>query len=409
MNCKKNFYQKILFMKLLEKINFFSAIYIFIWAISPPLTVIDFARFFAIISSFIWLFSTILLFPNVFIKPSISSIFIFTYIIYIALLILFKRNISLLIQQSQFIILTFMGFISDVYIRKKPKYLKLIFWIILFIIPIWIFITLRAYEIYPYISRKLSSSFTGFEYYTIRGIGGYGFIYNLVILVPSIFYLVYNKVLKSTLLNFYLLFILIISYYIIFKSSYTIALLITLITTSIIILINKINFKRFFILAYSFLFILLSLYFMFPYINSIIKISLEGTMHLRKYNDILESFQSNNFVGSFKARIDLYLRSIKTFFDYPILGSIFRQNQYIGGHSFLLDNYARFGIFMGTIITLIILFKPFVNIYSRNYSVLSLSILVALFMLINFNTIGFSLGVSIFVIFPVSYRYSIDR
>ncbi|MBO4433508.1 MAG: hypothetical protein J5852_08255 [Clostridia bacterium] len=73
----------------------------------------------------------------------------------------------------------------------------------------------------------------------------------------------------------------------------------------------------------------------------------------------LENFEDN--------RLELYTMSLSAFFKSPLFGQLFSTTSYAGGHSFILDSLASYGILGGTTLFFIyrsiykFFFKPFYN------------------------------------------------
>ena len=74
-------------------------------------------------------------------------------------------------------------------------------------------------------------------------------------------------------------------------------------------------------------------------------------------SDTLKAFDDN--------RIELYQLSLNTFFEHPVLGTFLSGNSVIGGHSFILDILAQFGLVGGVLLFFMYkkIYKYFIEIF----------------------------------------------
>ena len=192
---------------------------------------------------------------------------------------------------------------------------------------------------YPSPSRYLAAmkDATTTNLYLSKNIGGYAFIYYLLLMIPVILYELSRK--KSLL---YIV-ILLIMLFCIIRSEYAIALLL------------------------SFVAVLIGLIFIFK--NNYLRIA-AGCMSvfvLTKFEEILIwslnyfrnisyelYFRTDTMGGDLLGRTKVFMVSIENFINYPIFGSMFRYKEYVGEHSEFLDYLGHSGIF-GLIILVFII------------------------------------------------------
>ena len=74
-------------------------------------------------------------------------------------------------------------------------------------------------------------------------------------------------------------------------------------------------------------------------------------------SDSLNKFEDN--------RLDMYTLSINQFVSYPLFGTLFASYKVNGGHSFILDSLASFGLFGGTL--LFLMYKKIFTVFVLPY------------------------------------------
>lgn len=260
------------------------------------------------------------------------------------------------------------GYFIFNYYKQKERLsdLKRISVIMAFFAAITFFITIKALIEKPYISRSIKSSGEHSENLSSQGIGGYGFIYFIV--VVSIFLLYMSLKSKSKFFRCITFIGYLISVYFVLKSSYMTALL-TVITASIVLILSNYS-KSGTVNRIKILFLTILLFVAITNIDIIIN----------KYADFLPKRIANIVVvengnSIYQSILDEFvndrwptmLSSIKTFSTYPFFGLVGSTNIQVdqsgfltgfGQHSYILDTFALYGFVIG-IVNVFIIFKPF--------------------------------------------------
>lgn len=196
---------------------------------------------------------------------------------------------------------------------------------------------------FPFAARILatieSSSDASAVLYNWYNIGGYDFIYMVVLLYPLLI-LAYKRKkigLIPTVISVIALFLMVV------LSEYTTALLLLLIT-SLLFFIKRNPTSRdivcFLIFSVVCMFVLED--FLSSFLQWVGSLTGSETM-IERLNSLaggqagLEQSESN--------RIFLYERSIQTFFANPLFGTMLKGGGGVGGHSFILDTVGVYGIF----------------------------------------------------------------
>ena len=174
----------------------------------------------------------------------------------------------------------------------------------------------------------------------------------LVFLTLALLYLLKTKIKISTRLM--VVCIIILNAYTIIKTQYVLALL-TLFAGAFAIFIHDIKNRRMRIILFLIVGLFGILFFVFyQQIFSMIAELLPQSNLRNRFMELAEGFttETNLRNNDFRLRLYVYGLSISTFLQNPILGvggSVYRANGLVGGHSLILDNYAYYGIFGGSV------------------------------------------------------------
>ena len=249
--------------------------------------------------------------------------------------------------------------ISIVVVRTKAYSGSILYYTLLFLLIFTTVTTIIGNQQYPYASRKLASGIVEDGAFLLsKNIGGYGFIYGLVLMVPCILRRskditnLFHKILCYAIVGLFL--------FCVFIAQYMLAIL--LIIAGIVFHLfscikrksNKLMFATILMIIFL-LFILFSEVIAQGLLNLSKKLSEYDSISDRIYS-LYELFSGNGFSESSDAnsRMDLYVRSIKTMFSYPLIGTfLFNNETLLGGHSDILDSISGTGI-LGIIMILAI-------------------------------------------------------
>lgn len=264
------------------------------------------------------------------------------------------------------------------------------------------------------VSRILASS-SASKIYNWYNIGGYGFIYSLVLAIPGIIYIYHESKNKKYLI------VLALFYFCIIRGEYTIALLLSL--PSLILLISwKKSVKRlvqigvisilfFQLFRYQFAKIILALSHFFSRLN----VNFLDYRLMQLYNSII----LGEMKGGLNVRANLYEMSFNSFIENPIAGNLFTTSSTgaIGGHSEILDLLGGAGLLGVSIFSLLIFLHILtINKALRGTKLKSYTLyIMALFIIIGFvNTLFVTTEISVitffsFILFSYKERFRIDK
>ncbi len=258
--------------------------------------------------------------------------------------------------------------------------------ILLFICASYIITSITTYignQIYPLASRNLAAVFQSddvymFDVYTKMNIGGFNFIYALVLLTSIVMYMIRCKEIRF-LIGLFLLAIISAT---VIASEYTTALLALLLTVlSLFLMRNSFGEKQITVLMIGILFLVFVYDNFFPYLSNLSKLigSEQVGSRLNELNDF--SVRSSYFEGDLGSRYELYMTSLNSFANSPIWGS---PNAVAGGHSLLFDSMAKYGLigFFAMVLMYSQLFrlfyKPFKGARVYGYGLFALAIAIVL-------------------------------
>ena len=248
--------------------------------------------------------------------------------------------------------------------------------------------TIIGLNLFPGASRELASGTAIYdtEIYTRMNIGGYEFIYALVLYLPIVFWLIFNSKGKIKLVNSILL---IIYIYCIYKSSYTIALILTVIVLFVVLInrktrnssklynAHKSKHKKYLILGCILLLFLVgsgsiqSILYWLSYIDP----DAYTSDRLLQLAQLYESGSLNDVSTETNTeRLEFYFMMINGFKSSPLLGNnlIGFQQGTVTGHSTILDLASGLGI-VGLLLVFVLLFQLFKYSVCSSFSKSSLT------------------------------------
>lgn len=237
--------------------------------------------------------------------------------------------------------------------NKAVFFTKLLF--VLFVITA--FTTLIGCMQYPGAARYLATVEDASEakvvLYDWRNIGGYSFVYMLVLLHPLLIFAYKRRRIKLWMALLGSLAVILVAIY----SEYTTAFLFSLFTCLLYFFKRNFNTKQ--LIVFALLMIVAGIAF-FNLFSKLL-LWLAEVVDSRTISERLQVLATgeNKINGTEYSRMELYQMSLKTFFQSPLFGSLTSGGRN-GGHSFILDFMAQFGL-----VGIIVLFFMYRTIYKR--------------------------------------------
>ena len=297
-------------------------------------------------------------------KPKKVNIYIFLWIIVSLILYAFKNKFMTDYEIKNIIRISINMLLLSYYIFFEDKIKqKHILKVTLFTIIIYCINTIRALIQYPNLSRILTTAnpekYSGFA--NIKFIGGYELAYSIMLLGISIFGIVYSSKTEfnEKVLNILILLVIVIT---LIYQQFTMSIL--LFAIGAIFNILKIHSIKSSIIRGGILLIFVSVI-----TNVILNALIYLSENIEQEEVSLRLIEIKNFIengnlddsNDMESRIERDFNSLNTFIKDPV-GIENAENKVIGGHSEILDEYAKYGFCVATITLL-----PFVQIYKEIY------------------------------------------
>ncbi len=245
--------------------------------------------------------------------------------------------------------------------QHKKKYL---FWFVVLCYVLTAITTIIGNIRYPMASRILATGDEiGVALYTSQNIGGFTFVYELVLLIPLIIYMF-----KKNMINRWFAAGLVAVFgYTIIRAEYTTALLFFILSLILLFIPNLTTRKIYVLLG---IFIVLFI-FNVDYIAGLLRQlgqNAESEIFSTRLNELAVMLEGGDAIDSGNAgnRVELYKRSFDTFVNTSFIGRWGNRSAgSIGGHSFILDTVGQYGV-LG-IIVIFIMYATIYNLYMKPY------------------------------------------
>lgn len=325
----------------LAGIQSLAVLYLIIWSISPPMEIDLIYRLIALAGAAIWF--VILLIRRNPIEMEKEQVFALLFLVMVvAVAYLEDGSLTGVLRQIAFIMLV-LSFIINYFTRDSWDEISWILPIVIVLFIVWNFKTFQALIDDPTIARKIvRDDETTYEYLR-QGIGGYSLIYPQVCIFPAVLAWIL-KSFKNHKIYFILGCLWILSYLgVIFNAGYSIAIFTTAVSALILLFYKGNSSVKAAVIALGmFIIAMFAILYLDSFRNWLLEI-FDGTAVAKKINDLLSSSDSGEAEGSIGARVTAYLGSVKTTFNYPVIGALWRAGG--GGHSVFLDVLAKYGVF----------------------------------------------------------------
>lgn len=271
-------------------------------------------------------------------------LFSLPFILYQLIVLLFNRSDEILLAGYQVLLFLMPAFIGY-YLVTHPFYSQVYTSVIVIAYLVTGITTIIGCMKYPDAARILASTETSQDpiavMYSWMNIGGYGFVYSMVLLYP--FVVLAFKMKRLRLIPMIL--ITVMMFVTVISAEYTYAFMLMMITALMLILPRDISIKRFILLMLVFTLAVFLFRTTVAAIISAIGDYLGNSTMTDKINVIF--LGTDSVEGFDDDRGALYMLSIESFLKNPLFGSLPSGNALTGGHSFILDNLARFGLVGG--------------------------------------------------------------
>lgn len=380
--------------------------YLIVWVLSPPLAYGTGWRVLAVLAMLLWLALDSLSPRSVLRKPNWPVLGSLVYIIYTTILEWLVPDAASINQQFPIWIMLFFLLVGESQRRGNSTDAQFCFWVILLVMPIWSFATLRGIDtIAADVSRTMSRSSEEARDLAAQGIGGYGYIYTVVLCMPFLAQLAlrfrkewnvgrtrWQRRLGHLIIwvNFLLASLLMI------RAGYTIALILSAFAILSVALIRS---SRTLPFAISICFVgVLALgvvIAMKPALAALEGVA-AGTEYSAKIRDARTLLEEDQSTGTVNDRAERYYLSLKLAVENPVIGTLSFDD--VGKHSAILDRLAQYGFFFGFMFMALMIHVPVRVMRSSGAPVgLALSFLIVAVGFPLLNPVFMSWGLILFV------------
>lgn len=338
-----------------------AVLYLVVWSVSPFMEIDNIYRLLAVAFFGVWCLFLVLRQKPLVIEPNTMLAMAFLVAVALVAYIDTGKGSGIIKQISYFMIV--ICFIMNQYYRKQWSELSFVIPVVLALL---IFFNIRtgvALVEDPSLARQIVRDDENIYQYLRQGIGGYSLIYPQVCVFPALLQWTMSAFRKNKL--YFLLGSVCIGalVFVLFKAGYSIAIFATVVSTVILLFYRGNSVIRAFIISIIlFAAIMYSILYIEEFRNWILETFENRAIH-RKIEDLVATSESGDASGSIAMRVTRYVASIKNIFIYPIVGALWRGGG--GGHSAVLDTFARYGLWGGGIYCFMIYYVP--NFYKKNY------------------------------------------
>ena len=340
--------------------------YLIVWVLSPPLAFGAIWRVLAVLAMLLWLAVDTLAARSVLLRPNWVVLCTIVFIFYSAFIEWLVPDVATINRQFSIWIMLFFLLVGESHRRGRSDEAQFCFWIILMVLPIWSISTLWGINtVSADVARTISRSSQEARDLAGQGIGGYGYVYTLVLCLPFLTHLAFRSRTwwtgsevrwKNRLQRILIWGNLVLTAAVVLRAGYSIALILS---TLAILSVFMIRSRRPLPLAMSVclvgLLVLVASVSVQPVLN-VLQGAATGTEYSAKVRDIRDSLLDDQSTGTVEGRTERYIRSIKLFAENPVIGTLTFDD--VGKHSAVLDRFAQYGFAFGLLFLALLIYVP---------------------------------------------------
>lgn len=345
-------FKNVLSLGFIQKI---AVLYLIIWTVSPPLQVDTIYRLIALACAVLWVAIWFIREnPITLGKEQVAAI---TFLIAVMVVVYFEKyDFSALIKQIALIMLV-ICFMMTYFYDDKWDELSGIVPIVLILLAIWNYNTVKILIEDHTIARLLVRDDATTYQYLRQGIGGYSLIYPQVCISPLIIAWTF-KAFKNNKIFFAIGVVWAFTFVRFLElAGYSIALFTSAVGLIILLFYKGKNVVPAFIVTIIlFIGIMAAILYITPFREWILT-TFDGTAVANKVNDLISTSDTGVTGDSIQLRINAYSNSLLDMLKYPIIGSLWRESG--GGHSALMDITSKYGWLGGYVFSMMFYHVPF--------------------------------------------------
>ena len=382
-------------------------LYIIVWAISPPLMVDDVYRFAALGAAAVWIAAQIIRQRPLEINREVLAAVGFLILVVVTAFIESSGSTSAIVRNIAPILLS-VCFVMDYFYRERDDELRGVLEIVLILFIYWNIVTLTELWDDAAVARAIVRNDATSIDYLRRGIGGYSLIYPQVMISPSVFACGYAGFRSGRRLSPFIILVWSVTLLLYaFKANYTIALFTVFAGIFILLFYKGKHIVGAFIASVAvFGIIMAAIYYWVPFREFLMEL-FDGTAVAHKIEDLVATGDTGDATGSIQARMARYLVSLSAMLKFPIVGILWRVGD-IGGHSAVIDSFAKYGWLGGWLYCSMLLYPPIyfkrrgagnkLITYSANATLINFLFIAVL------DSVPYSLVCAALLITPLSFK-----
>lgn len=264
-------------------------------------------------------------------------------------------------------------------------------------------ITLIALQIDPNISKIMATGNLELNTSDLKGVSGYGTIYSIVIALPLLAVRLSQK--KHFFYNLLLIAVLI---YLVYSSSFFIALFTMVIGLVFLLFLNANRVLKLFLIPVIFV---VGIFMFNPIVLHDVIMNIADKIEIyelsARFKQIADFIKYNDDTGAALLRLSLYKKSIDAFLMYPITGIyLFAPDYSLSGHSALLDILGGTGLVGFVPFILFLYYSLRISLSKTSNKYLKNAILTSYFMILiiaTLNTLTYTSGIFLVLLFFITW------
>lgn len=386
--------------------------YLCLWVTSPILLPSPLGRAGAVLALLLWALLELMRPNSIFLRPTMPVLGVLVFVGYDLYLWALLRDWAFASHIQLYIILIFIVIYESR--RHDIASLKPVFWFVLLTLPIWLVTTLRALDAYSHAVRVVVRSSEEALELLQQGVGGYSLVYGSLLLIPMLLPMVlratsfdlrsapplvrlmplYSRVVPAVVIGMITVLVL--------RSGFAIANIVLLMAVSVCVLLAWFREWAIAIGIFGAAILLVAGDVLLGELISALQPFAAGTNYADRLRDLQLVLEVGESAGTVEDRTERYLRSLNSFLDNPLIGTLV-ESRGVGGHSAFLDAFAQRGIVFGSLFIGLMLYLPvrMLRTLPDNISMTG-GVLAMMIVFPTLNSVTAIFGVMLFVMFPAA-------
>lgn len=339
--------------------------YLILWVLSPILAYGLAWRLLAALAAGVWLLLELSAKRSILLRPNFIVLLLLAYALYtlgIDSLVPYTPNP---LRQLQVWIAFFFLLAGESLQRQgREADLRFLFWLVLAILPVWETTTLMGLSLDDHAARVGSRSSAATMELAEQGVGGFGFVYTVVLSLPFTVWMTLNPralQLAGTKRRRRLAYALVagnaaLGCLMVLRAGYSIAVILMLSGIACALVMRSRQRLRIAISAIFAAMLVTAAWLSVQPLLAALQSATTETQYMRKVQDMQTTLQQGDSVGTVEGRTERYERSARLFLENPVVGTLVVDP--VGKHSAFLDRFAQYGGLVGYVYLVLVCYLP---------------------------------------------------